>query len=179
MPEPVHGPAGKAGLKRWAAKGQTRPARGRRGVGGRGNAANKSLMVESERFCVIFDRVERAELLHREHSRVYQRGRAAVPNNFAFSVFFGARPALHTYAPMLYIYSHETHCNPCSSSFRKWLMKTLRHNAIRELVAASLVANQDELRRKLRRRGFAVTQATLSRDIHELRLSKALAAIPC
>ena len=51
-------------------------------------------------------------------------------------------------------------------------MKMLRHNAIRELVAASLVANQDELRRKLRRRGFAVTQATLSRDIHELRLSK-------
>jgi transcriptional regulator of arginine metabolism len=51
-------------------------------------------------------------------------------------------------------------------------MKSLRHNAIRELVAGSLVANQDELRRKLRRRGFAVTQATLSRDIHELRLSK-------
>ncbi|MGA2888256.1 MAG: ArgR family transcriptional regulator [Terracidiphilus sp.] len=51
-------------------------------------------------------------------------------------------------------------------------MKTLRHNAIRELVTGSLVNNQDELRRKLRRRGFAVTQATLSRDIHELRLSK-------
>jgi len=51
-------------------------------------------------------------------------------------------------------------------------MKTLRHNAIRELVAQSQVANQDELRRKLRRRGFAVTQATLSRDIHELGLSK-------
>jgi transcriptional regulator of arginine metabolism len=51
-------------------------------------------------------------------------------------------------------------------------MKTLRHNAIRELVASHLVTNQDELRRKLRRRGFAVTQATLSRDIHELRLSK-------
>jgi len=39
-------------------------------------------------------------------------------------------------------------------------------------VAHSLVSNQDELRRKLRRRGFEVTQATLSRDIHELRLSK-------
>jgi transcriptional regulator of arginine metabolism len=52
------------------------------------------------------------------------------------------------------------------------MMKTLRHNAIRELVASAQVANQDELRRKLRRRGFAVTQATLSRDIHELRLSK-------
>jgi transcriptional regulator of arginine metabolism len=51
-------------------------------------------------------------------------------------------------------------------------MKTLRHNAIRELVGHGLVASQDELRRKLRRRGFAVTQATLSRDIHELRLSK-------
>lgn len=51
-------------------------------------------------------------------------------------------------------------------------MKFQRHNAIRELVGHSLVANQDELRRKLRRRGFEVTQATLSRDIHELRLSK-------
>ena len=51
-------------------------------------------------------------------------------------------------------------------------MKTERHSAIRELVARTAVSNQDELRRKLRRRGFAVTQATLSRDIHELRLSK-------
>lgn len=51
-------------------------------------------------------------------------------------------------------------------------MKFQRHNAIRELVSHSLVSNQDELRRKLRRRGFEVTQATLSRDIHELRLSK-------
>lgn len=51
-------------------------------------------------------------------------------------------------------------------------MKFQRHNAIRELVGHSLVSNQDELRRKLRRRGFEVTQATLSRDIHQLRLSK-------
>jgi transcriptional regulator of arginine metabolism len=51
-------------------------------------------------------------------------------------------------------------------------MKDQRHNAIRDLVASSYVTNQDELRRKLRRRGFEVTQATLSRDIHELRLSK-------
>lgn len=51
-------------------------------------------------------------------------------------------------------------------------MKVQRHNAIRELIGETLVANQDELRRKLRRRGFEVTQATLSRDIHELRLSK-------
>ena len=51
-------------------------------------------------------------------------------------------------------------------------MKDLRHNAIRELVSHSSVTNQDELRRKLRRQGFRVTQATLSRDIHELRLFK-------
>ncbi|MGD0905422.1 MAG: ArgR family transcriptional regulator [Terracidiphilus sp.] len=51
-------------------------------------------------------------------------------------------------------------------------MKYQRHNAIRDLVANSLVTNQDQLRRKLRRRGFEVTQATLSRDIHEMRLSK-------
>ena len=54
----------------------------------------------------------------------------------------------------------------------KVAMKTLRHSAIRELVAHAQVASQDELRRKLRRRGIDVTQATLSRDIHELRLNK-------
>jgi transcriptional regulator of arginine metabolism len=51
-------------------------------------------------------------------------------------------------------------------------MKSQRHNAIRELVASSQVANRDELRRKLLDRGFEVTQATLSRDINEMRLSK-------
>jgi transcriptional regulator of arginine metabolism len=51
-------------------------------------------------------------------------------------------------------------------------MKLDRHNAIRELVGSSLINSQDELRRKLRRRGFAVTQATLSRDLHELHLFK-------
>jgi transcriptional regulator of arginine metabolism len=55
---------------------------------------------------------------------------------------------------------------------RKAAMKHQRLDAIREVLAKSLVANQDELRRKLRRRGIEVTQATLSRDIHELRLSK-------
>ena len=51
-------------------------------------------------------------------------------------------------------------------------MKTERHNAIRDLVGTATIQNQDELRRKLRRRGFAVTQATLSRDMHELHLFK-------
>ena len=51
-------------------------------------------------------------------------------------------------------------------------MKHDRHNAIRELVASAAVMSQDELRRKLVRRGFDVTQATLSRDIHEMHLYK-------
>ncbi len=51
-------------------------------------------------------------------------------------------------------------------------MKTQRLNVIREVLTGTPVASQDELRRKLRRRGIHVTQATLSRDIHELQLSK-------
>jgi transcriptional regulator of arginine metabolism len=51
-------------------------------------------------------------------------------------------------------------------------MKSQRHNAIRELLAKAPIPNQDELRRRLAERDFHVTQATLSRDIYDLRLSK-------
>ncbi len=57
-------------------------------------------------------------------------------------------------------------------------MKSQRHNAIRELLIKTTVSNngtissQDALRRKLASRGFHVTQATLSRDIRELKLLK-------
>ena len=51
-------------------------------------------------------------------------------------------------------------------------MKQQRHTVIRELLGKAPIASQDELRQKLAGRGFHVTQATLSRDIHELRLSK-------
>jgi transcriptional regulator of arginine metabolism len=51
-------------------------------------------------------------------------------------------------------------------------MKTQRHNAIRELLVKTAVTNQDALRRKLASRGIHVTQATLSRDIRELKLLK-------
>jgi transcriptional regulator of arginine metabolism len=71
----------------------------------------------------------------------------------------------------LYIYASAAPTRAALSIF-SGNMKPSRHNAIRELVASSSILNQDELRRKLRRRGFAVTQATLSRDMHELRVSK-------
>ena len=52
------------------------------------------------------------------------------------------------------------------------MSKLSRHTAIRNLVANQEVASQEELRRLLYQRGHKVTQATLSRDIHELGLVK-------
>ena len=57
-------------------------------------------------------------------------------------------------------------------------MKNTRHSAIRDLLVRTTVAdsgsisNQDDLRRKLAAKGIHVTQATLSRDIRELKLLK-------
>ena len=50
--------------------------------------------------------------------------------------------------------------------------KSERHTLIRELVQHNRVASQEQLRELLAGRGFDVTQATLSRDIRELRLVK-------
>ncbi len=51
-------------------------------------------------------------------------------------------------------------------------MKLQRHNAIRDLLVKTSVTNQDDLRKKLAKSGIHVTQATLSRDIRDLRLLK-------
>src|ERR1700724_2147788 len=50
--------------------------------------------------------------------------------------------------------------------------KALRQRAILEALRHGTIANQEELQRALRKRGFKVGQATLSRDIHDLNLSK-------
>lgn len=52
------------------------------------------------------------------------------------------------------------------------MLKAQRHSAIRELVQQHRVGNQELLRELLAERGFDVAQATLSRDIRELRLIK-------
>ena len=52
------------------------------------------------------------------------------------------------------------------------MSKLSRHSAIRDLVSDQDVPSQEELRRRLYKRGHRVTQATLSRDIHELGLVK-------
>src|ERR1700691_513894 len=51
--------------------------------------------------------------------------------------------------------------------------KALRHRAVLEALKHGPVANQEDLQRALRKRGFKVGQATLSRDIRDLNLSKA------
>lgn len=52
------------------------------------------------------------------------------------------------------------------------MSKLSRHAAIRDLVQGEEIYSQDEMRRKLYRQGHRVTQATLSRDMNELRLAK-------
>lgn len=51
-------------------------------------------------------------------------------------------------------------------------MKKIRHNKIIELIQKYDVETQEELAGRLRDAGFSVTQATVSRDIRELKLSK-------
>ena len=46
--------------------------------------------------------------------------------------------------------------------------KTQRHAAIMEIIGGVDVASQEQLRSLLAERGVKVTQATLSRDLHEL-----------
>ncbi|SFK93612.1 transcriptional regulator, ArgR family [Paenibacillus sp. 1_12] len=51
-------------------------------------------------------------------------------------------------------------------------MKGQRHIKIREIIANNEVETQDELVDRLKSAGYAVTQATISRDIKELHLIK-------
>ena len=51
-------------------------------------------------------------------------------------------------------------------------MKKSRHQRIKELVEQFEIETQEELADRLRGDGYTVTQATVSRDIRELKLSK-------
>jgi transcriptional regulator of arginine metabolism len=50
--------------------------------------------------------------------------------------------------------------------------KALRQKAVLEAIRLGPVASQEELQKALRKRGFKVGQATLSRDVRDLNLSK-------
>lgn len=51
-------------------------------------------------------------------------------------------------------------------------MKVERHSKIVELIGKYEIETQEELAEKLNQSGFNVTQATVSRDIRELKLTK-------
>lgn len=51
-------------------------------------------------------------------------------------------------------------------------MKLERHSKIVELIGKYEIDTQEELAERLREAGFTVTQATVSRDIRELKLTK-------
>lgn len=51
-------------------------------------------------------------------------------------------------------------------------MKSRRLEAIKSIISKYAVQNQDELQKLLEEQGFTVTQATLSRDLRELRIVK-------
>ena len=53
-------------------------------------------------------------------------------------------------------------------------MKTGRHARILDIIAEHTIETQDELLTRLREEGFKATQATISRDIKDLRLVKTL-----
>ena len=50
--------------------------------------------------------------------------------------------------------------------------KTQRQNKILELILKEEIGTQEELTDQLRRAGFSATQATISRDIREMKLTK-------
>lgn len=54
-------------------------------------------------------------------------------------------------------------------------MKSVRHNLILEIIEGKDIETQEELAEELKKRNVKVTQATVSRDIKELRLLKVLA----
>lgn len=53
-------------------------------------------------------------------------------------------------------------------------MKSARHNLILEIIESKDIETQEELAEELKNLGVRVTQATVSRDIKELRLLKVL-----
>ena len=54
-------------------------------------------------------------------------------------------------------------------------MKSVRHDLILDIIDKKDIETQEELAAELKARGVKVTQATVSRDIKELRLLKVLA----
>jgi transcriptional regulator of arginine metabolism len=53
--------------------------------------------------------------------------------------------------------------------------KAGRHFAIKEIIGSRPITSQEQLKRELHKRSFRVTQATLSRDLNDLGVSRGIA----
>src|SRR5437773_11810560 len=60
----------------------------------------------------------------------------------------------------------------CGAKLSSVANKRERHDTILEIINARMVSSQEDLRKLLLQRGWDVTQATLSRDLRELRLAR-------
>ena len=60
----------------------------------------------------------------------------------------------------------------CDAKLSSVANKRERHDTILEIVSSRVVSSQEDLRKLLLQRGWDVTQATLSRDLRELRLAR-------
>ncbi len=56
------------------------------------------------------------------------------------------------------------------------MSKQARQIAIRELILSHSIGHQEALRKELKKKGFTVTQATLSRDLREMGIARASTA---
>jgi transcriptional regulator of arginine metabolism len=70
------------------------------------------------------------------------------------------------------LYKNTVGCIFVFEDFAVSAGKTFRHGQILRLVSDGSIVNQEDLRRRLAAQRLRVTQATLSRDIQELRLIK-------
>lgn len=61
---------------------------------------------------------------------------------------------------------------PSRAKLTQMANKRERHDTILEIIDARMVSSQEDLRKLLLQRGWDVTQATLSRDLRELRLAR-------
>jgi transcriptional regulator of arginine metabolism len=55
------------------------------------------------------------------------------------------------------------------------MTREARHYAIKEILGQTPIANQEDLRLHLQRKGFKVTQATLSRDMKQMGVARVVA----
>ena len=61
---------------------------------------------------------------------------------------------------------------PAGAKLTTMANKRERHDTILEIIDSRVVSSQEDLRKLLLQRGWDVTQATLSRDLRELRLAR-------